>query len=203
MPGSPPTPPSGYVLVRQGAERDRWHAVALEGVSVDALRIGLPMDPPPAPGRAVVSPGAPSDFLELPCPLVSDAMRRALDDAGVENVEYFPVEVTPQYADDGADAVRARYWAANVVGAVACAVPLPNRATGGVAEEPDAPTGPFAIDAARAAGVGLFRLAEDRRLLVASPRVAAALHGARLRGVVLQDPATYTGRRVRSGLVGA
>ncbi len=183
-----------YYLLRQDARPDHWQAVFIEGIGIDALRAGLPMDAPAAPARVTVSPlgPEPSDFLELPCPFVSDAMRRALDAAGVDNVEYFPAQVVRQYDEDE---VLAHYWAANVVGAVACAAP-PADATAAADADDARPS--FRVDPRRARGFGLFRLAEDRRLLIVSEAVADALRAAGLRGLVLQAPEAFTGRRVNT-----
>lgn len=185
-----------YFLLRQDARPDGWRVAFTDDLSLDAVRLGLPMVPPARPARVTLASAqtAPSDFLEFPCPFVSDRMRQALDAAGVDNVEYFPALVDEQYGDGG---VIAEYWVANVVGAVACASPL----GGDVADGPDEvgpPAAPFRVDPARAGGLGLFRLAEDRRLLVVSEPVADVLRAAGLRGVALQPPETYTGRLVAS-----
>ena len=202
-----------YLLLRRDAREDLWEAASVDGVAFDALRAGLPMDPPPAPAQVAVTPhgAAPSDFIELPCLLVSTAMRRALDAVGVDNVEYFPAHLRWQYGDD--DTVLAEYWVANVVGAVACAAPLSAPATHAVplpaVAARDATvaarvrTRAFRIDPDRARGFDLFRLAEDRRLLVVSQRVAKALRDAGLTGVVLQAPETYTGLPVSTAPPGA
>lgn len=182
-----------YRLLRQDARPDLWQVAFGGDLPVDALRAGLPIDRPAGPWRATLASAAdpPSDLLEFPCPLVSDAMRQALVGAGVDTVQFFPVRLDEQYGDG---AVVAEYWAMNVLGAVACAAPLEERAAGG--ELAEGRPAPFRIDPARTFALDLFRLAEDRRLLVVSARVAAALGAAGLRGVVLQDPATYDGRRV-------
>lgn len=188
-PGVPP-----HVLLRQDAARGYWRASFVEDVSLDALRAGVPMDAPPGPVAVTVSAlsTVPSDFIELPCLLVSPALRRALDGAGVDNVQYFPAQLRMEYAEE----VVAEYWAANVVGAVACAVAYDDA----LPPEPAPPLGPappFRIDPARARGLDLFRLAEDRQLLVVSARVAEAIRAAGLRGLVLQDPAQYNGLPVQ------
>lgn len=181
-----------HFLLRQDAREDHWQAVFTHDVSLDDVRAGLPMDAPGRPARLTIASaaGVPSDFIEFPCPFVSDAMRRALDGAGVDNVQYFPALVDAQYVEGE---VVAEYWVANVVGTVACAQPLPPPA--GLAAG-EAPPSTFRVDPARARGFDLFRLAENRRLLVVSERVADALRSAGLRGLVLQRPEEYTGRQV-------
>ena len=80
-----------------------------------------------------------------------------------------------------------------MVGAIACAQALSDAPE---TDDEDALAPGFRIDPVRAGGCDLFRLAEDRRLLVVSDRVAQRLDAADLRGLVLQDPTTYTGRRI-------
>lgn len=188
-----------YLLLRQDARRDCWQVVFTDGVDVDVLWAGIPMSAPGGPARVTVAStaGHPSDFLEVPCPIVSDAMRRALDAAGVDNVEYFPAEVEEQHAEG---VLVAHYWIANVVGAVACAESLPTTPSIAQAAQPadDEPPPNFRVDPARARGLDLFRLAEDRSLLVVSERVADRLRAAGLRGLVLQAPEEYDGRRVNT-----
>lgn len=120
-------------------------------------------------------------------------MRRALDQAGVDNIQYFPAHVHMQYAED--EETVAEYWIANVVGAVACAAPLSPGAAHHREERRVAP-GPspgFTVDPKRARDFRLFRLAEDRRLLIVNYRVARALEAAELQGVLLQAPEDYNG----------
>ena len=155
-----------YSLLRQDAHPDWWHTVVVEGVSLDALRAGLPVEAPSTPVRVTISAlgSEPVDFLELPCPIVSDAMRRALERAGVDNVEYFAAHIESEYGEGAA--VATDYWVANVVGTVACAAALPvvARATSETADAPArGPSPGFIVDSTRAHGFGLFRLAGDRR----------------------------------------
>lgn len=112
-----------HFLLRQDQLPDAWEAMFVEGISLQALRVGLPTRLPATLPRVTLSPAgrAPSDFLESPCPIVSDAMRAVLDAAGVDNVEYIRADVDFAYSDG---TVVGSCWLANVVGAVSCAEPL-------------------------------------------------------------------------------
>jgi hypothetical protein len=177
-----------YHLLRQDANEDYWSLMRVDGLRFYTLVTGTPVDSPAGPLHLTLGAWGrePSDFLELPCPAVSDAMRRVLDRAGVDNVQYLEASVAMEHCGD----TLPSYWLANVVGTVACV------------EDHDPDTGTlddgFRIDPALARGAMLFRLAEDPRLLVVNERVAEALRAAELRGVVLQDTRDFDGRRVSS-----
>jgi hypothetical protein len=56
----------------------------------------------------------------------------------------------------------------------------------------------FQIDQPATYGLGLFRVAEDRRLIAVHERVRLALESAHLQGVLYQDTGTYDGRAIAS-----
>jgi hypothetical protein len=183
-----------YCLLRQDARLDQWKARFVDGVPLDALRAGLPIDEPTERIRVTLSAWGrePSDLLELPAGVaVSPAMRDALDRAGVDNVQYIKADVRMEYV---ADVVVRDYWVANVVGVLACVDPdfVPSE----LGVKGRGLRQGFRVDPLRAGGFSMFRLAEDRRLVVIGDGVAQALRAAGLRGLVLQDTERYTGSPV-------
>lgn len=185
-----------YRLLRQDARLDQWKTMFVEGISLGALGVGGPIDEPADPVRVTLSAWGrePSDFLERPCVVVSDAMRRALERAGVDNVQYFRADVRMEFSDE----IVENHWVANVIGAVSCLdVGSPGfdpRAVSDLARG-------FWVDPLKACGFELFRLAEDRRLIVIGDRVEGTLRAAQLRGIVFQDTESYTGAPVSTAPV--
>jgi hypothetical protein len=175
-----------YFLLRQDSHEDYWSLMYIDGLRFYTLVTGTPVEAPAEPLHLTLGAWGrePCDFLELPCPAVSGAMRRVLDRVGVDNVQYFEAGVTMEHCGDPLP----NYWLANIVGTVACV------------EDYDPESGTldqgFRIDPTLARGAMMFRLAEDPRLIIVCERVADALRAADLRGVVLQDTQSFTGRRV-------
>jgi hypothetical protein len=184
-----------YCLLRQDCRFERYTALQVYGIDCDAVNSGRPMCDVEEPVRITLSAYGTqrSDFLELPCPVVSGAMRAALESTGLDNVEYFKAELQFEYSEQ----VIHGYWVANVIGLVACVDPLASNYEG------DPISGgrllDFHIDRRQAYGLSLFRLAEDTRLVVISARVQAALAAARLQGLVFQETADYNGYPVDTG----
>lgn len=177
-----------YRLLRQNARFESWTAMYVEGVDLAAVNAGVPVTAVNEPVRVMLSAWGrePSDFLERPCVIMSDAMRGVLDRAGVDNIQYFKA----QLAIDLSHRSLYGFWLANVIGRVSCADRLASR----FEPSDDADLGQvlsFEIDPALTYGLSLFRLAEDSRMLVLSPRIQAALREAGLQGILFQDARDY------------
>ena len=176
-----------YCLLRQEHAVNRWTPRGAEGFEPRELNQGLPARMPDAGCILLDQEGdKPSDFLEWPCATVSLAMRDALVAAGVDNIDYGPV----QLVREGGGARYGGYFLANVLGRVACVDWLRS------GSEEGEPLRSFEIDVAAARGLPIFRLAEAPSLLVVSARLRAALSRARLSGLVFQSASAYDGRFV-------
>ena len=182
-----------YCLLRQDARADHWAAISLEGADPDALSAGRLVEAVETPIRITLSSwgSTPSDFLEYPWFVVSTAMRRVLDAAGVDNIQFLEAVLR---VDDSELTHVGDYWVGNVVGLVSCI----NRDKSPI--EPDAPVSgslrAFHVDFAESHRFLLFRLAEDNRLIVISERLRTALQAADLHGLLFQDTVTYEGRQL-------
>jgi hypothetical protein len=107
-----------------------------------------------------------ADYMPWEIPLLSAQARQALTEAGVDNVDYYPVAAW-HLASGSAPA----YLAFNVVGAVSIVDAAASRSY-----KPLGPAGSqmfekLLIDPTRAQGLHLFRMAESLSTLVASERV--------------------------------
>lgn len=81
-------------------------------------------------------------------------MRKGLERAGVDNVEYVPALLQIEYMDDVIDG----YWLANVIGTVACVDRERSEFEPRFGREEGELRG-FEIDASESLGLHLFRLA--------------------------------------------
>jgi hypothetical protein len=186
-----------YRLLRQDAHPNCWLPMHASGVPIAKLSLGLPFEPD-VQGPVLVRLSAwgdlASDFLERPIVVVSDSMRAALDRLGVDNVQYFKARLQQELSDR----IEEGFWLANVIGKVACVDRLASKFEA-IDDVEQGELESFRIDPALTCGLDLFRLAEDCRMLVVSPRVQDALASANLRGVLFQDTTTYDGGRAISG----
>ena len=177
-----------YRLLRQDCLPDSWSIQVVEGIHIQTLIRGRPLDPPASPIQVSLSAlgTLPSDFLESPCPIVSDRMKRALERTGLTSLQWFPAELTSSLTGS----VHRRFWAMNVIGMLTCVDRLSSQAQE-VEDSLQLELGPFAIDPLRTYDLSLFRLAEDPRVIMIHQRVQNALLAADLRGLLLQDPGAY------------
>jgi hypothetical protein len=179
-----------YCLFRQDTRLEYWRAMLVTGIELDALTRGAPVAEVDEPVQVTLSAWGEwkTDIVERPCLIVSDAVRRALERAGVDSIQYFRAEMFIEYSDERIDG----YWVANVLGAVSCVDPDVSTFERGASSE-DGELRSFQVDPAKAYGLRIFRLAEDRRLVVISACLRKALEAANLEGILLQDTHTYDG----------
>jgi hypothetical protein len=162
-------------------------------VPIARLNCGQPMDPVEEPVLVRVSAGPepPGDFMERPFVVVTDRMRAALERTGVDNIQYFEARVQREWSEQ----IEQGYWLMNVIGVLTC---VDHLASGLDDDTPLSDITSLVIDPERTYGFGIFRLAEDIRMIVVSPRVQTALQAAGLRGVLFQDASRYNGGRLIS-----
>jgi hypothetical protein len=184
-----------YRFLRQNAHADCWRPLHASGFPIAQLNVGMPLNAavePPVLVRISAWSDEPTDYMEQPFPVVTDRMRDALDRAGVDNVEYIRAQVQRERST----VVESGYWLFNVVGKVSCVDPVAS----GLHDAEGSGLRQLArivLDPARTYGLGLFRLAEDPRMIVVGPHVQVALQASHLRGVLLQEPSEYNrGRAV-------
>jgi len=180
-----------YKLLRQDCHRDSWSILCvdgIDGIAVHTLNRGAPIPEPAGLVRVTLSAlqQQTCDFLESPCPIVSNRMRGAFERAGVDNVQWFPAELEVEVFKT----VHRGFWAMNVIGKLACVDMLASD----VEEDDDGMAielRSFHIDPDRTYGMSMFRLAEDLRAIVIGERLQGVLRDADLQGVVFQDPRAY------------
>ncbi len=136
------------------------------------------------PSSSLVLP----DLLSYLLPLVTDALRRVLERAGVDNVDYRQADLF-----DSRGRRVGSYSLANVLGLVRCVDLGSSDAKPWLGKTESRDLGSFTIDAARADGARMFRLAESSQLLLVDGELADALASARLRGLRLRSTGSYDG----------
>jgi hypothetical protein len=183
--------PATYSILRQDCRFEHYTALLAYGVECDALKRGLPLSAVEEPVKILLSAYGTyrCDVLELPCFVVSDAVRAAFDRVGVDNIEYFKAELQLEYSEQ----IIRGYWVANVIGRLSCVDELRSVREGDPIDN-DGRLLSFHVDPARTCGLSLFRLAEAPELVMVHPRVRAALEAtAGLRGLLFQEPSAYDG----------
>jgi hypothetical protein len=110
--------------------------------------------------------------------LFSDALKDAMMQFGVDNIDYFPVEIEAPATQE----VETGWWLANVLGLVECVdltrstiVPRPAGAKGRLEA--------FYVDPQRTRGLHIFRLAEDPTLIILDEDLRRFLQSMVLRGI--------------------
>ncbi len=178
-----------FVLLRQDMNPDVWVATVgdldftlfLTGMAIEAL---------PASARIELGPESktPSDFLESPYFIVSNRMRKALDAFGIKNIQYVPAvleQPDPKKQHMG-------YFLANVIGLVSCVDP--ERSTYQQLSGNKRLLRGMVIDAKAVPGLSLFRLKENRRLVLISQPLKLHLQTQGLQGLSFQDPLKFDGK---------
>jgi hypothetical protein len=135
------------------------HGVKLKGPPTEALKLAVDLDNEDA--------GDFADFVLGPIPMVSQRFRDALDAAGANNVDYYPVAI------EGADQFDEfpTYFAANIVGKIAAADKSASQYT-------EAFGGPGAdlfdklvLDPKLSTDLPIFILAENLSMVIVSEKV--------------------------------
>lgn len=152
---------------------------------------GKKMPPPPGTLRLPLSSAsgdARTDIMGSLVTLFSDELKDAMIQFGVDNIDYFSVELEDQATHE----VESGYWLANVVGIVECVdaarstiVPRPSGAKGRLES--------FYIDPRRAGGLSIFRLAEQPTLIVIKEVLREFLESLPLSGVRMRHTSVYDG----------
>lgn len=136
---------------------------------------------PPDPIRAEIDPASGTDLPDaflVGVPFLSEKFLGALERAGVSNFATFNAELV----DLRTGTVHRHYKATNIIGAVSCADLKRSEFVPGI----DPPMMEFrhlVIDAERARGLSLFRLAENTLYVLVSAKVKQALEATPLVGV--------------------
>lgn len=152
---------------------------------------GQVLPPPTDPLRITLSEASGalrSDVIDGLLTLHSTKLKDALSAFGVDNIDYFPVELE----DSATGAVERGYWLANIIGLAAC-VDRDNSTFEprelGVGLELES----FTIDPAKAPEQPIFRLAEDATLVVITEELKQHLAAVGLRGVRFQKTESFDG----------
>jgi hypothetical protein len=129
----------------------------------------------------------PTDFMEAPYFIVSARMRTALDAFGVDNIQYAPVVL--QRLDLQQD--YEGYWLGNVIGLVSCVDPA--KSTYKQLTGSKRVLRGFIVDETLTKGLMLFRLKENRRLVLIAERLKQHLQSRGLEGIYFQETLKFNG----------
>ena len=129
-----------------------------------------------------------ADLIGTLLTLFSDNLKVAMTSFGIDNVDYFPVELV----SPGANETESGYWLANVIGLIACVdltrsviEPRPSGGKGSLRS--------FYVDPIPVSGRRIFRLAEDPTLIVMDEDLRTFLRTQNLGGVRMRHTKSYDG----------
>ncbi|MGK3992646.1 imm11 family protein [Sorangium sp. So ce1024] len=148
--------------------------------------------PPPRPDLRLMLMNTSGDFrgdiIGSLVTLFSDELKAVLMRLGVDNIDYFPVELEDPMTHE----VEEGYWLVNILGLVACVDRAKSvmRACPSGGEEL---SGPFHVDEDRTFGLKLFRLAEDPTLIVINEDLKRSLDQEDLAGVRMRATFRFDG----------
>lgn len=145
--------------------------------------------PPPQPVPVTTEGGVLPDLSEVPLPMLSQRLAQALIEAGVDNLDFYPVQIR----DESDGQVDASHLAFNLIGLVAAADLA--------ASTYDSPEGPLisvdfdslVIDEKKARGGLMFRLAECVTCIVVHESVRKFVETTGINTLDFIDPTDYVG----------
>ena len=169
-------------------EIEDWHDVAgFEGWGVGLLAEQRPagdVEIPAVPHDGFA--GLPDDFQDMSVPLMSKRLRQAIESAGVDNIEFYPVTVRNSQTGEAYE-----YFAFNLVGRVAAADPAAKMSSHDGDFVGDTQVYELAIDESRARGLLMFRLEEKFTVILVHRTVKEAIERASIGSVTFVTPEDF------------
>lgn len=148
---------------------------------------------PPLPIQATIEPehaGEMQELIEAPLPLMSPRLQKALSEAGVDNVDFYPTQIT----DRKTGSLISDYVAFNIVGKISAAdLQKTQFDPENSAQMISADINSLAIDDAKGGGGLMFRLAESVNAIVVHERVQRQLETAGVAGIAFIEPSEWAG----------
>ena len=182
-----------YYLLEQDLRIPDIAAIGAVPESIEPLdwMLGKKMAPPAGVLRLPLSRASGNlrtDLMGTLLTLFSDDLKDAMLRFGVDNLDYFPVELEHPLTRR----IETNYWLANVLGLVQCVdparstvVPRPSGARGRL--------GSFHVDPTLAPDLHVFRLAEQPTLIIISKVLRQFLLAQDLAGVRVRHTRVYDG----------
>jgi hypothetical protein len=186
------TPPT-YFVMQSALVRDQARVRLVTELLTPTWLTGAKVtDDVPSPMEYEIRrgyPGVVQPFYDLSYPLMREDLVGALAASGVDNLQVFPAVIV----DRNSDARHTNYKAVNIVGVVAAADPAGSEPSEmSDSEIIDASFESLAIDAKRAGGRLLFRLAESVNAVIAHARVKEFV-APRVPGIEFVEPSEWSG----------
>ncbi len=129
------------------------------------------------------------DAITFMLPLFSDKLKAILDQQGVENIQYYEVDMINH---ETKSKVGIKYWLANIIGLIDC---IDKEQSDGkynkILETYDWKS--FVIDPQKTDGVKIFRLTDEQMLIIIDETIKNAIESANLEGLRLRNTRDYDG----------
>lgn len=120
-------------------------------------------------------------------PLFSNRMKEILDLSGIQHIEYFPVV----FSNTRSLEMETGYWIANILSVIECLDVRESLITVLSGRSRIAINGGFRINEARIHQDKIFRLAEDRNLIIVNEEIKSTLESCGLKGVEFINTKDY------------
>jgi hypothetical protein len=135
-------------------------------------------------------PGKPKPMYVGTVPVMRDDLVEALNEAGVDNVQFFPAVLRNEKRKKD----YANYQAFNVVGVISCAdMTQSKRLTETDSEMIDVDFDQLVIDESKIGGALLFRLAEDVSAIVVHEKIKQHIEDRKIPGMTFYGPGEWSG----------
>ena len=175
--------------------------IAEKKAVLDSIQSDVPIDPVdvltgaklnPEPSKIDITLADSSgdffpDMFSTPITVVSDKLKKAFDDCGVKNIDFYPVRLL----DMKNQKPYTGYWFANILGRFSCLdeskSDVRRNALGNLKFKS------FQIDDSKIMGADVFRLDERGRMIIISEKVYAALAELNLKGVMIKNTRDFDG----------
>lgn len=122
-------------------------------------------------------------------PLFSDRLRTFLDQFGIDNIEYYEVEMIDH---DTKHKIPVKYWLANIVGLIDCVDREQSDCEyDSFLESYDLNS--FVIDPVKAFGAKIFRIIDERSLIIIDESVMCAVEPESFEAIRIRNTRNYDG----------
>lgn len=129
------------------------------------------------------------DMVTYLLPLFSDKLKNILTDLGIDNIDYYPVI----FSNQASEKEDTKYWLANILGLIQCLdIENSETSTHPLSKKVKIEKS-FILDESLLSGQKIFRIAEERSLIIINEDIKNQLDNQQLQGVRVINTRDYEG----------